>query len=133
MAILLRNLRQGLTLEEAGSRLEFRATNRFPDKPIKAPENVRAVETEQSNSTALVDNEYVVKVYRKVEAGINPEIEMGRFLTEVAGFAKNSAPLRKVEMIQKKKRHPPPIVYSFVQKKNARRTLKTAHLEQVVD
>src|SRR4051812_50122942 len=104
MAILLRNLRQGLTLEEGGSRLEFRATNRFPDKPIKAPENVRAVETEQSNSTALVDNEYVVKVYRKVEAGINPEIEMGRFLTEVAGLPPILALPGEGGKIAKKKR-----------------------------
>jgi maltose alpha-D-glucosyltransferase/alpha-amylase len=133
MAILLRNLRQGLTLEEGGSRLEFRATNRFPDKPIKAPENVRAVETEQSNSTALVDNEYVVKVYRKVEAGINPEIEMGRFLTEVAGFANTPALLGNVELIENEKRHAIAIVHAFVQNQGDAWTVTSAYLERFVD
>ena len=89
IALLLRNLTpiahgRG---EEQGLRLEFRPTSRFSDRPIRQPERIRAVETEQSNSTALVDEDYVVKIYRKLEAGINPEIEIGRFLTEVAGFA----------------------------------------------
>jgi Uncharacterized protein, probably involved in trehalose biosynthesis len=79
IALLLRNLRQSLTLEEDGVRLEFRPTSRFSDRPIKQPEHIRAVETEQSNSTALVDHDYVVKIYRKVESGINPEIEVGGF------------------------------------------------------
>jgi len=34
--------------------------------------HIRAVETEQSNSTALIDNDYVAKIYRKLEPGINP-------------------------------------------------------------
>ena len=50
--------------------------------------------------TALVDNQYVVKVYRKLEAGINPEIEIGRFLTEVAGFANTPALLGSVELVE---------------------------------
>ena len=45
------------TVEEGGLRLEFRPTSRFSDKPIKPLEHVRAVETEQSNTTALVDNQ----------------------------------------------------------------------------
>ena len=64
------------------------------------PEHIRAVETEQSNSTALVDNDYVVKIYRKLESGINPEIEIGRFLTEVAGFANTPALLGSVELVE---------------------------------
>ena len=47
-----------------------------------------------------MDNDYVVKVYRKLEAGINPEIEIGRFLTEVAGFANTPALLGSVELIE---------------------------------
>src|SRR5438552_7689181 len=91
IALLLRNLRQSLTLEEDGLRLEFRPTSRFSDRPIKQPEHRPAVETDQSNSTARVDHEHVVKIKRKLESGINPEIEIGRFLTEVAGFANTPA------------------------------------------
>ena len=47
-----------------------------------------------------MDNDYVVKVYRKLETGINPEIEIGRFLTEVAGFANTPALLGSVELVE---------------------------------
>jgi trehalose synthase-fused probable maltokinase len=43
---------------------------------------VRLIEGEQSNSSVVFDEELVLKVYRRVEAGINPELEMLRFLSE---------------------------------------------------
>ena len=45
IALLLRNLRETLTVEDNGSRLEFRPTARLTDKPIKPAEHVRTVET----------------------------------------------------------------------------------------
>ena len=102
IALLLRNLRQSLTVDESeqGLRLEFRPTSRFSDKPIRQPEHIRTIESEQPRSTALVDNDYVVKIYRTLEPGINPEIEMGRFLTDVAGFANTPALLGSVELVE---------------------------------
>ena len=107
IALLLRNLRENLTVEENGLRLEFRPTSRFSDRPVKQPEHVRAVETELCSSMALVDNDYVVKVYRKLESGINPEIEIGRFLTEVADFANapGAARQRRTGRGRPEKRH----------------------------
>jgi len=133
IAILLRNLRQSLTIEEGGSRLEFRPTARLLNKPIKAPEQVRAVETEQSNSTALVDNDYVVKLYRKIEPGINPEIEMGRFLTEEAGYANTPALLGSVELIEGDKQHAIGIVHEFVQNQGDAWTVTSAYLDRFID
>jgi maltokinase len=45
----------------------------------------RAVGVEQSNSSIVFDEELILKVYRRLEAGINPELELLRFLT-VHGF-----------------------------------------------
>jgi maltose alpha-D-glucosyltransferase/alpha-amylase len=133
IALLLRNLRQSLTIEDNGLRLEFRPTRRLSDEPIKPPEHVRAVETEQSNSTALVDNRYVVKVYRKLESGINPEIEMGRFLTEVAGFANTPALLGGVELIEGDKQNAIAIVHAFVENQGDAWTVTSAYLDRFVD
>src|SRR6185312_16237788 len=105
---------QHLVVDENGLKLEFRPTNKFTDRPIHQPHNVRAVEAEQSNSTALVDDDYVVKIYRKLEAGINPEIEMGRFLTEVAGFANTPALVGSVELVEGNKSSAIGIVHAFV-------------------
>jgi trehalose synthase-fused probable maltokinase len=44
--------------------------------------SVRVVDSEQTNSSVVFDDELVLKVYRRLEAGINPELEMLRFLTE---------------------------------------------------
>jgi maltose alpha-D-glucosyltransferase/alpha-amylase len=133
IALLLRNLRESLTLEENGLRLEFRPTSRFSDEPIKPPEHVRAVETEQSNSTALVDNEYVVKVYRKLESGINPEIEVGRFLTEVAGFANTPALLGSVELVEGNTTSAIAIVHAFVKNQGDAWTVTSAYLDRFVE
>jgi maltokinase len=46
----------------------------------------RSIESEQSNSSVVFDEELILKVYRRLEPGINPELEMLRFLTE-RGFA----------------------------------------------
>ena len=104
--LLLRNLRENLTVDESeqGMKLEFRPTAQIRRQAVREPMQIRAVETEQSNSTALVDEDYVVKIYRKLEPGINPEIEMGRFLTEVAGFANTPALLGSVELVEGEQR-----------------------------
>jgi maltokinase len=40
------------------------------------------IESEQSNTSVVFDDELILKVYRRLEAGINPELEMLRFLGE---------------------------------------------------
>ncbi|WP_454630957.1 maltose alpha-D-glucosyltransferase [Bradyrhizobium cenepequi] len=137
IALLLRNLAQSLTVEDEelgiALRLEFRPTSRFTDKPIKQPQRIRAVETEQSNSTALVDEDYVVKIYRRLEPGINPEIEMGRFLTDVAGFANTPALLGTVELIEGEQRSAIGIVHAFVTNQGDAWTVTAAYLDRFVE
>jgi len=133
IALLLRNLREQLTVEENGLRLEFRPTSRFADWPIKQPEDISAVETEQSSSTALVDQEYVVKVFRRLEAGIKPEVEMGRFLTEVAGFANTPALLGSVEMFEGKTRSAIAVVHAMIENQGDGWTVTAAYLDRYID
>jgi maltose alpha-D-glucosyltransferase/alpha-amylase len=136
IALLLRNLRNSLSVEDEngmGLRLEFKPTAKFPDGPVKQPEHVRAVETEQSNSTALVDNDYVVKIYRKLEAGINPEVEVGRFLTEVTGFANSPALLGSVEFVEGEHRSAVAVVHAFIQNQGDAWTVTSAYLDRFVD
>jgi maltose alpha-D-glucosyltransferase / alpha-amylase len=132
-ALMLRNLRNKLTIEENGVRLEFSPTARLPDRPIGELEHIRVVETEKANSTALVDNEYVVKLHRKLEAGINPEIEVGRFLTEVAGFANSPALLGSAELIEGNSRYAIATVHAFVQNQGNTWTVTSAYLDRFVD
>jgi maltokinase len=43
---------------------------------------VRPMGAEQSNTSLVLDEDIVLKVFRRLEAGINPELELLRFLTE---------------------------------------------------
>jgi maltose alpha-D-glucosyltransferase/alpha-amylase len=92
ISLILDKVRRSETFEAAGRALEFRAIGGFDREPPGPIESVRAVDTEQSNTTALVDSDYVVKLFRRVEPGINPEVEVGTFLTEIVPFA-NTPPL----------------------------------------
>jgi maltose alpha-D-glucosyltransferase/alpha-amylase len=132
VGLLLRNLSESLNVEESDLRLEFRPTRKFSDSCIKQPENIRAVQAEQSNSTALVDSDYVVKVYRKLEAGINPEIEMGRFLTEIAGFTNTPALLGSVELVEENTRSAVAIVHAFVANQGDAWAVTSADLDRFV-
>jgi maltose alpha-D-glucosyltransferase/alpha-amylase len=72
------------SLEWAGGRLEFVATKHFArlagddlhEQPVQRPA------TEGTNSAFLVGDRLFLKAYRRLRSGINPEWEMGRYLTE---------------------------------------------------
>jgi maltokinase len=87
---LVSAMRSGLTLQGAEGIAEFAPIEGFAGLGRELLE-VRPVGTEQSNTSIVFDNELILKVFRRLEPGINPELEMLRFLTE-HGFA-NIAPL----------------------------------------
>jgi len=51
---------------------------------------------EQSNTSIIYRDHYILKLFRKLEAGINPDLEIGKFLTE-RGFKNTPAVLGSVE------------------------------------
>ena len=44
--------------------------------------SARLIASEQSNSSVVFDEEVILKVFRRLEPGVNPELEVLRFLTE---------------------------------------------------
>jgi maltose alpha-D-glucosyltransferase / alpha-amylase len=44
------------------------------------------MKAEQSNSSVLYGRAFVLKVFRHLEMGVNPDLELGRFLSEKAAF-----------------------------------------------
>jgi maltokinase len=87
---LLRRIEEGGDLPTEEGQFSFR---RVEDAGITVTDQtqVRPVGGEQSNSSLVFDDRYVLKVFRKIEPGINPELELLRFLT-AHGFP-NIAPL----------------------------------------
>jgi maltose alpha-D-glucosyltransferase/alpha-amylase len=133
IGLLLRNLQQSLTVTENGLRLEFRPTSHFTDKPVRRPESIRSVETGKSNSTALVDGDYCIKVFRKIEAGIHPAIEVGRFLTEQAHFANTPMLLGTVEFVEGNQHSAVATVHTLIQNQGDGWTVTAAYLDRFVE
>jgi trehalose synthase-fused probable maltokinase len=78
---LVRAMRAGLTLQGEHGVLEFRPLEGFAGLGTELTQ-ARPIESEQSNSSIVFDEELILKVFRRLEPGINPELELLRFLTE---------------------------------------------------
>ncbi len=77
---------------DRGGQIVFKASPLLTDEDQVTEAEVQRMGVEQSNSSLNLASRFALKIYRRLEDGVNPEIEMGRFLTEVAGF-KNTPPL----------------------------------------
>jgi maltose alpha-D-glucosyltransferase/alpha-amylase len=72
-------------LPHAAGEMAFFRTTAFP--PLPAVLEVTRPGLEQSNTSIVFGDLLILKVYRRVQEGINPELEMGRFLTQVSPCA----------------------------------------------
>ncbi len=133
ITVLLDNVRKSVVTEELGLRVEFLPTRTFVGTPAVPLGHIRAVQTEQSNSSALVGSDFVVKIYRKLEAGLSPELEIGRFLADEAGFANTPALLGSVELVEGRQRTALAIVHAFIENQGDAWTVTSAYLDRFVE
>jgi maltose alpha-D-glucosyltransferase/alpha-amylase len=61
-------------------------------RPAEGPLTPSLMNAEQSNSSVAFDKRLVMKIFRRVEPGLNPDLEIGAFLTEKSSF-RNVPPL----------------------------------------
>jgi maltose alpha-D-glucosyltransferase / alpha-amylase len=130
---LLAELHAGARLDRGGRRLEFRPTRAFALSSLPPIEATHAVGTEQSNSTVIADSAFVLKLYRRLERGINAEIEIGRFLTETAGYQNAPALLGSIELVEDGAAVPIAVVHRFVENQGDAWSLTAAYLDRFLD
>jgi maltokinase len=82
--VLGRLLRENAEVHGERARVEFHWLQAV--EPPRAGATVRGIGAEQSNTSIVFDDALVLKAFRRVEAGTNPELEMLRFLS-ARGFA----------------------------------------------
>jgi trehalose synthase-fused probable maltokinase len=74
-------MRQNGSLASGDGTLEFCGLDMLTaESPVF--ESVRPLGLEQSNSSVVVNDKLIVKAYRRLEAGVNPELEMLRFFVQ---------------------------------------------------
>ncbi|HLI12557.1 MAG TPA: maltose alpha-D-glucosyltransferase [Alphaproteobacteria bacterium] len=90
--LLIQLVGDGRELDAESGRIRFTPTAQMSPPPQLPPDaEIRRLGVEQSNSSVLIGDQFVLKLYRRVAAGAHPELEMCRFLTE-AGY-QNTPPL----------------------------------------
>jgi maltose alpha-D-glucosyltransferase/alpha-amylase len=88
-----------------------------PTRPFRAllrsaHEEPVPLQVEQSNTSVVYGNRFILKLYRRLDDGINPELEVGRYLTEVSHFPYTAAVAGAVELRRKKS---PPLTLGILQ------------------
>ena len=77
---LVAALRQEKRVERERANWSFHAVDGLP--PDSGLQPVRPIGVEQSNTSTVFAEALILKVYRRIEPGPNPELELLRFLTE---------------------------------------------------
>jgi maltose alpha-D-glucosyltransferase / alpha-amylase len=95
LLLLMREEREITT--DTGARLIAGGTPGLQELDLAGAEST-PIGGEQSNSSMLIPDRAVVKLYRKIEPSLHPEIEMGRFLAQ-AGYANTPAFLGSLERV----------------------------------
>ncbi|AVD83728.1 maltose alpha-D-glucosyltransferase [Pseudomonas sp. SWI6] len=88
---VLRNCEAGTRLPCTAGELRFERTDLLAAAGLSEESQVRYLGAEQSNSSVVVADRVVLKLIRRVNAGVHPELEMSAYLT-AAGFT-NISPL----------------------------------------
>ncbi|MDO9004156.1 MAG: maltose alpha-D-glucosyltransferase [Aquabacterium sp.] len=85
---LLQAIATNQTLDTDQGQLRFRATDLFN---VLVGDELKALpigkpQAQSSNTIVTVNERLFLKGYRRIRVGVNPEVEIGRFLSEVAQF-----------------------------------------------
>ena len=77
---LAQAFQRGATFQQGDTRWVLESVSATPlVMPANAPTTLGSAE--QSNSSVLIDKEAILKLYRRLESGVHPDVEVTRFLT----------------------------------------------------
>jgi len=133
IAALLAMIHGAQTVGGDPHKVEFRPTTAFAGAPLPEIKTVAAVEHEQSNSSVVVDGKSIVKILRRISPGTHSEIEVGRFLVDVAHFPNAPALLGTVELVEGGSRTALAVVHEFIQNQGDAWSVTGASLDRFID
>ncbi|PZX19849.1 maltose alpha-D-glucosyltransferase/alpha-amylase [Palleronia aestuarii] len=93
---LLDALREGRTIESGDGRIAFARTDRSTEM-LAEPGEPRLMSAEQSNASIAFSDKVILKLYRRLQEGVQPDIEVARFLTEKTDFTASPALLGTID------------------------------------
>ncbi|KQP59536.1 maltose alpha-D-glucosyltransferase [Methylobacterium sp. Leaf112] len=96
---MVEGMREGRELPTETGKLVFSTTSAFDPAITFDAGEVRNLSAEQSNTSIAIGSKMMLKLLRRLQTGVHPEIEVGRFLTETAHFSNTPALLGVVEHV----------------------------------
>ncbi len=114
-AFLAQAMGEQQRLTGRGMQLIFTGNGRIREHFQEEKSKPKVLSGEQSNTSITYGNRFFLKMFRKLDRGINPDLEITRFLTEEAGF-----------------RHTPPFLGS-IELKDARGTMILGMMQELVE
>ena len=133
ISVLLTKIHSGESVVSGDKALEFRPTSLFAEAPLPEIKTINAIDRDQSNSSAVVDNRYVVKILRRVTAGVHPEIEIGRFLADTAHYQNAPALLGTAELREGGNSTALATVHAFIENQGDAWSVTNASLDRLID
>jgi maltose alpha-D-glucosyltransferase/alpha-amylase len=97
---LARAMGRGETVGVGNGSLRFTSTRVYGELAGAIDDEVRIPALEQSNTGIFFGNRLFLKGYRQLRSGINPELEIGRFLTDKSPFEHTAALVGAVEYVE---------------------------------
>jgi maltose alpha-D-glucosyltransferase/alpha-amylase len=88
LSLLLEAIQKGLVFTGEAGELRTSSTRALQLQETGAPGSLspRAIKAEQSNSSIAYGDRLMLKFFRRLEEGVNPDLEMSGFLTEKASY-----------------------------------------------
>ena len=86
-------------LPSATGRIRAQKSAAFDEARGTGPLPARTGSAEQSNTSILYEGKLIMKLFRRLQPGENPDTEIGRFLTEVAQFSRIAPFLGDIRMV----------------------------------
>ena len=94
---MLDELKSGDTLADGDGRIEFRPAEALGT--IEEPGEPRLLSAEQSNTSIAFSDTLILKLFRRLQKGIQPDIEVARFLSEETDFEASPTLLGTIDWI----------------------------------
>ena len=133
ITLLLNAIYSSDAIGQAERRLECSPTTAFKQMPPPTVEKVAAPQGDQSNTTIIVNASFVVKTLRRVNEGVHPEIEIGRFLLEQTEYRNVPDLLGSIELVEGDKRSALVVAHRFVENQGDAWTVSGAYLGRFID
>lgn len=118
LAFLLEAIASGRSFPGEHGIVRAVATSALPSlwQPSQQALQPSVMKAEQSNSSIVYGKKLILKLFRRLEEGTNPDLEIGKFLTETASFPNTPAVAGYLEYVDRDNRvHSLGILQEFVE------------------